>query len=184
MVRRVDSPDDDVEHPPSRRRFLGWLTAGFGAAIAAVVGGPPLVAALSPIRRHGADFAFVPVASLDSLEIGVPRRFPVVTDAIDAWEKRPRERVGSVWLIRKADGTLSAFSATCPHAGCQVDLSPKGAAAGFLCPCHGSRFTEAGARISGPTPRGLDPLETRVKKGEVSVRWVRFRMGTSNREAV
>jgi thiosulfate dehydrogenase (quinone) large subunit len=55
-------------------------------------------------------------------------------------------------LIRESSGGLSALSAICTHAGCEV-----GYAGGVLtCPCHGSEFSATtGAVIRGPA---ISPL--------------------------
>ena len=47
-----------------------------------------------------------------------------------------------------------ALSAICPHLGCQVEPSP----AGFVCPCHASRFDAAGVLLGGPAQQALSKL--------------------------
>ncbi len=47
---------------------------------------------------------------------------------------------------------LYAINATCTHLGCLVKQS----AAGFDCPCHGSRFTAAGTVTNGPATQPLN----------------------------
>lgn len=56
----------------------------------------------------------------------------------------------SVALFRDEDG-IYAVSTICTHLGCVV----KAAAAGFDCPCHGSRFAVDGSVVRGPAPKGL-----------------------------
>jgi len=58
-------------------------------------------------------------------------------------------------VIRQSDGTLTALSAICTHAGCEVAYQ-----GGVLyCPCHGSRFNATtGAVIQGPA---VSPLAKR-----------------------
>lgn len=91
----------------------------------------------------------------------------------------PDRRLGAVWLIRRGEAahTLQALSAVCPHLGCLIDRQGDG----FNCPCHVSAFTAEGRALDGPSPRGMDPLEVRVRDGNVMVKWVRFRLGTSDR---
>jgi Rieske Fe-S protein len=54
----------------------------------------------------------------------------------------------------------------------------------FSCPCHTSRFALSGAAESGPSPRAMDALETRVQDGWVEVDFRRFRQGIAEREEV
>jgi nitrite reductase/ring-hydroxylating ferredoxin subunit len=56
----------------------------------------------------------------------------------------------SVALFRDAQGVW-AVSTVCTHLGCIV----KTHAAGFECPCHGSRFTADGVVEKGPAPKAL-----------------------------
>jgi rieske iron-sulfur protein len=70
---------------------------------------------------------------------------------------------------RAADGVV-AYSAICPHTGCEVvnwsaDLQI------LECPCHNSQYDpKAGARvIGGPSPRGLAALPLRITDGTLAV---------------
>jgi rieske iron-sulfur protein len=72
-------------------------------------------------------------------------------------------------LERSADGVV-AYSAICPHAGCEVD--------GWLaeqrileCPCHNSRYDprDAAAIIDGPTTRALAALPLKTVDGKLTV---------------
>ena len=68
----------------------------------------------------------------------------------------------------------------CPHLGCSVNVAPE-ASAGFACPCHTSAFEKDGKRKSGPSPRDLDALATRIEEGFVAVDFKRFRIGVSEK---
>ena len=55
-------------------------------------------------------------------------------------------------VIRQPGGQLTAFSAICPHAGCQVSYG----GGELYCPCHGSTFDPTtGAVRQGPAVTGL-----------------------------
>jgi rieske iron-sulfur protein len=71
----------------------------------------------------------------------------------------------------RAAGGVLAYSAICPHTGCEVVnwLADKQV---LDCPCHNSEYDpKAGARvISGPSPRGLAALPLRITDdGKLSV---------------
>jgi Rieske Fe-S protein len=70
----------------------------------------------------------------------------------------------SVAIIRDGSG-LYAVSTICTHLGCVI----KPAAAGFECPCHGSRFALNGDVVKGPAPRALDWLKVTVADGAVTI---------------
>ena len=70
----------------------------------------------------------------------------------------PPER--AVAVFRDAEGVY-AISTICTHLGCVV----KPGAAGFECPCHGSRFKPDGAVAKGPAPRPLSWLKVSAADG-------------------
>jgi cytochrome b6-f complex iron-sulfur subunit len=65
----------------------------------------------------------------------------------------------------KAGGYL-ALARKCPHLGCTIpyrdDYSFSDPASGqqvqgwYLCPCHGSTYSDSGRRVFGPAPRSMD----------------------------
>jgi len=169
-----------------RRGFLTGLAAiacGGLATLPAVVAG--LWTTLDPLRRRGAAAAFLPVTDLASVpDDGIPRRFPVVADRVDAWTGFAAEPIGAVYLRRTpGSATVEALSATCPHAGCFVEIEPQERC--FRCPCHNSRFAVDGGIVPpSPSPRPMDGLECRVEKnGAVAVKWQNFYTGIAEQVA-
>ncbi|MBI5512638.1 MAG: Rieske 2Fe-2S domain-containing protein [Deltaproteobacteria bacterium] len=163
-----------------RRTVLKVLatTGAAGVAAAAVVPAAGLV--LAPSRAPPPPEAgWVTLCRLDALEPSRPRKFPVTGIESDAWTVAPERRLGAVWLQREGD-QVRALSEVCPHLGCGTELSGDH----FECPCHDSSFALDGRCLSGPSPRGLDPLEVRVADGRVSVRFRRFEQGVPERRPV
>jgi thiosulfate dehydrogenase (quinone) large subunit len=67
-------------------------------------------------------------------------------------------------LIRDSDGSLRAFSAICPHAGCTVGYQ----GGEIVCPCHGGTFSaQTGAVEAGPPPSGLAPRKVIEQGGKI-----------------
>ena len=60
-------------------------------------------------------------------------------------------------IYRDQLGTVSAFSAVCPHMGCIVHWN--NAEESWDCPCHGSRFNVCGEVIEGPAYKALEKKE-------------------------
>ena len=163
-----------------RRGFLKKAAAVVLGGIATLVPfGAGLAVWLDPLRRKSAVGTSVPVASLSALpEDGVPRKFPVISSRVDAWNKSAAAAVGAVYLRREKGKPVQAFNVACPHAGCFVDFVA--ARNGYLCPCHNSTFALDGLinDPDSPAPRGLDTLEVEVRKdGEIWVKFQEYRAG-------
>lgn len=62
-------------------------------------------------------------------------------------------------VYRDYDNSLSAFSAVCPHLGCIVQWNNDEKT--FDCPCHGSRFTNEGIVVNGPSKTDLKKIRLR-----------------------
>lgn len=203
----AETPRDNASTPDRepRRDF-------FSAAMAVIVGGlagiPSLLAGLfvfldpllrsnkKPVlhRDSGGDDdleGYVRVGSLAGVPAdGIPRRFPVIDDKIDAWNFSPDEPIGAVYLVRQPspaeDGqALSVFHSTCPHAGCSVSYrhSADASQAAFHCPCHNSAFNIDGSKrnlpgAENPSPRDLDSLKVKVDdNGDIWIRYVDYYTG-------
>ncbi len=54
----------------------------------------------------------------------------------------------------------------------------------FICPCHTAVFALDGARISGPAPRAMDDLESKIDNGMLKVRYQYFRQLISKKEVL
>lgn len=165
-----------------RRTILKVLTSVLGTGAAAAIAGPALQAVLSPLGKVtvSGSGGWVPVCNLEAVpEDGAPVNVQVVVaEPKDAWTKMPPTTVGAVFLMKKA-GKVVAYSTVCPHLGCGIDYQP--AASQFACPCHESAFDADGKVAAGPSPRGMDELETEIKDGAVHVRFVKFKIGSAEK---
>ncbi|MGA2393922.1 MAG: ubiquinol-cytochrome c reductase iron-sulfur subunit [Candidatus Lustribacter sp.] len=71
---------------------------------------------------------------------------------------------------------FTIFSPICPHLGCRyswVQAQNK-----FVCPCHGSEYSNIGTHLAGPAPRGLDPLPLRDLNGKAELTWIEYKQDT------
>ena len=66
--------------------------------------------------------------------------------------------VQGVIVALSTNSTYLAVSSACPHEGVQVQF--QSSQNQFICTAHNSVFTSTGARVSGPTPRGLTQYKT------------------------
>ena len=171
-----DSPSSpgDGQPRPARRTVTLAVIVG-SCAIAAATAIPAAAFVAAPIGSKGNAGRWVRTIRFDQLVEGEPKRVAIVDDRRDAWTIERGVELGSVWVVRQGDN-VTAFSAVCPHLGCSVNVAP-GSGAGFACPCHTSAFEKDGKRKSGPAPRDLDSLGTRIEEGFVAIDFKRFRTG-------
>lgn len=67
-------------------------------------------------------------------------------------------------LIRGSDGSLTAFSAVCTHAGCEVGYQ----GGEIVCPCHGAVYNAQSGQVeAGPAPTGLAPKQVVEQGGQI-----------------
>ena len=176
------------EMPPTDRR--GFFKKALAVVIGAVIGLVPALAGLmvllDPVRRKAVAGAAVKVTTLEALpNDGVPRKFSVLANLADAWNKYPNVPIGAVYLRRTDGDKVEALNVVCPHAGCFVDFSAE--RGNFLCPCHHSSFKVDGQidDPSSPSPRGLDTLTVEVRDGgEVWVTFQNFEAGRPDKVPV
>ncbi|MDA7627907.1 Rieske 2Fe-2S domain-containing protein [Verrucomicrobia bacterium] len=74
---------------------------------------------------------------------------------------QPDGTLHPILINRLEDDSLIVLSAECPHASCAVRTFSKTSNT-HSCPCHSSRFRLDGSRISGPSPFGLDRLDSEI----------------------
>lgn len=169
----IADSSDDQPRPPRRVVTLAIVVGSCAIAAATAIPAAAFVAA--PVGSKGNAGRWVRTLRLEALVEGQPKRVAIIDDRRDAWTVERGVELGSVWLVKNGD-KITAFSAVCPHLGCSVNVAAL-AGEGFACPCHTSAFEKDGSRKSGPAPRGLDVLATRIEEGFVAVDFKRFRIG-------
>lgn len=154
---------DDLQ--PQRRSFLRWAVHGLGAVFAAVLGFPAIMYLIDARNRPPRESAMRRVARLSELKVGEPKEVVIRETRQDAWTLHPDIEIGRVWLVRRENNDVDAFTTICPHLGCSINFS----GSHFLCPCHGGQFELSGERTSPrPVPRDMDLLEKQVVRDPAS----------------
>lgn len=163
----------------NRRSFFGALVAIGSAAMGAIFAIPVLRYALYPLYASASGTEWSDVGEVGEF---ADSKAPVLKTITFAQRDSWREVVSSqsVYVNRTADGQFIVLSAICPHLGCSVSWQKTQNE--FVCPCHGGRFTPDGKHISGPPPRPMDGLSTRVKDGKLQVDFEFFRSNLPNQE--
>lgn len=154
---------DEAQLNRSRRSFLGLLPLGVLAGVVASIGGAAF-RFLRP-RLSAPSEQWVDVASLSELKGPQPVAKKIATEQISGWAVATEEH--SVFVLPEKNNQV--LSTICPHAGCEVSWEQS--TNRFACPCHDSYFGADGARLSGPSPRALDALPTRVQDGKLQVQY-------------
>ena len=144
---------------PTRRSLLLLVPLGVFASIAGAA-----FRFLRP-RISAVSDRWLDVAPLNEIGGSQPVGRKVVAEHIAGWAITTEEHTVFV-LPAKSNQVVSAI---CPHEGCEVLWNSQRNQ--FSCPCHESYFAADGARISGPAPRGLDPLPSRVQDGKLQVQY-------------
>jgi len=104
---------------------------------------------------------WVKVGAITELSSGEVHQAIYTVSQKDAW--RTDEQKGSVYAYTEDGSNFVVLSATCSHLGCNVQWD--GEAKQFYCPCHSGFFNRNGDVISGPPPRPLARLETKIEDG-------------------
>ena len=169
--------------PMSRRDILAAATALGASVLDTAVVAPAAAEPADERPKEGDHLVATNAASPDGLS---PNDIsaPVIAWPVDPEARiiRNGSRLNKVLLVRLDPATLAgatreraadgvvAYSAICPHAGCEVD--------GWIdeqkileCPCHNSKYNprEGAAIIEGPTTRGLAALPLKVVDGKLVV---------------
>ena len=147
----------------SRRSFLELLPLGVLAGVFASIGGAAF-RFLRP-RVMAASEQWLDVAAVTDLSGPQPVVKKVVAEQVSGWAVTLEEH--NVFVLPAKNNQV--VSPVCPHAGCEVLWEQ--AANRFSCPCHESYFAADGSRISGPSPRGLDALPSRVQGGKLQAQY-------------
>ena len=186
MSQPID-PHDSVSQLPAglpsegRRSFLAALLGVGSVFVAGLLSVPLIRFALFPLLRRTTeikDSAVGDVKSFSSLTDPVMRTIQI--EQLDGWRKAVSEK--AVYVSKDSQGRLCVLSSICPHLGCTVPWNKEKSQ--FICPCHGAVYAPDGSRISGPSLRGMDALETSVHDGQLLVRFQYFRQLAADKEVV
>jgi thiosulfate dehydrogenase [quinone] large subunit len=151
-VRRRGRIVVPVAGEPLTRRAALAQALGFTAAATGAIAGISLLARGAVPARAVASKAAAGTAVAESASLAAGNTLTVTANGATAL------------VIRGADGGLTAFSAVCTHAGCDVIWRD----GEIRCPCHHARFDPAtGEPTKGPARMPLAPLEVVERDGKI-----------------
>jgi menaquinol-cytochrome c reductase iron-sulfur subunit len=186
-----EQPAHPAAHPAAvgpvalstRRSFFGVLVGSISAVVGAMMAVPLVRFALHPVLHGGGGADWFALGSPEELAAAAaaePLRAEVSFRRVDGWRATTVKQ--TVWVTRGATGGLLVLSATCPHLGCVAVWH--GDRGRFVCPCHNGNFDRHGEVLSGPPPRGLDPLPVKVEGGKLWVKYRYYRQLVRDREVI
>ena len=180
-------PEQAQTSPPpgpsleARRSFLGVLLGLGSFCVGALLAVPLIRFALFPLLRQSTELKSSAIGNVSEFSsLTEPAMRTIQIEQVDGWRKAVSEK--AIYVTKDSQGQLQVLSSICPHLGCTVpwDADRKK----FVCACHNSIFSPDGARISGPSLRGMDTLETSVEDGQLLVKFQYFRQLVSDKEVV
>jgi menaquinol-cytochrome c reductase iron-sulfur subunit len=148
----------------SRRDVLRYGLWGIGACVGAVLGVPVVGYFISPALKE-VEAAWVPIASVKDIPKNKPVAVEYVERTKDGWVRVEDRK--SAWVVTEDGENFTVFDPRCTHLGCAYNW--KEDKQQFLCPCHTATFDIKGNVVSGPPPRPLDRLATKVNGGVLYV---------------
>ena len=163
MADKAHEPDG--ARAVSRRELISTIGFWTATSAAAAVLGIPSARFAAGNSLEQPQEHWVPIGPPDKL---APNDFTRVVYEFrmkDAWREVLKQGLIYVRPVRRAgdSGEFLALSAVCTHLGCNVRW--REGESRFACPCHAGFYDANGNVISGPPPRPLRRLETRVKDG-------------------
>jgi len=171
----------NIKTTTGRRTFLGWLLGLGTVAVGTALSVPLVRFALHPLTGAATETEWAELGSVDELTaVTAPKKMVITVNQIDGWRKVVLEK--SVYIVKGADNKLKVLTAICPHLGCSVRYNEQDK--NFACPCHKGVFDPSGKLISGPPPRNLDELDSRIAEGKLQVRYQSFRQLVPMKEVI
>jgi Rieske Fe-S protein len=160
---------DDEEQPAqtiSRRRFLeagAWACAGVAGLTLAGISSRFIVGnAMESVAPQ-----WVEVGEVANLIAGQMNQATFSLSEKDAW--RTVDHKGVVYAFSEDGADYVVLDGTCTHLGCNVHWEADSNQ--FYCPCHSGYFSRNGDVISGPPPKSLMRLPTKIEED------IRFPLG-------
>ena len=177
----TDGPAAPGSSLENRRSFLAALMGVGSVFVGGLLSVPLIRFALFPLLRRTTELKSSPVGAVSEFSsLSEPVMRTIQIEQVDGWRKAVSEK--AVYITKDQQGKLRVLTSVCPHLGCTVPWNKEKNE--FMCPCHGATFSPDGTRVSGPSQRGMDTLETSVQDGQLLVRFQYFRQLVSDKEVI
>ncbi len=147
-----------------RRKWLAVLIQGGSAVMAAVVGIPALLSAISPGWRSRPGGQWRTTGRLADFPLGTVQPAVVKVGRGD-WAQTLESK--TVYVYRLTDDQVVVYSRNCTDLSCPLVFDAGSEC--FFCPCHGGIFGKDGKPMAGPPSKPLYRYVTRIRDGELEI---------------
>ena len=181
MKEKICIEETKLHTTKGRRDFLKICSVVLSSLIGIAYAVPLIRTFISPGLKETVfgSTGLLELGSISDYQVDVPKKVKIKDTKVDAWTKFPPTEIGAVWIIMDKNKEFTVFTSICPHLGCGINWDENSGK--FICPCHDSFFDIEGRVLSGPSPRGMDTLETEIKDGKIFVKYQKMRLGVSEK---
>jgi menaquinol-cytochrome c reductase iron-sulfur subunit len=169
--------EDGLSTPVGTRRSFFVKTTVFLSSVIGLSLAVPFVGYLVAPALRQRKPTWVAVAKTEELPEEEPKSLDYTLTFKDGWQEKQATK--AVWAVKQADGEVTVFSPICPHLGCGYRWDKQDRL--FKCPCHRSVFDIQGTVKSGPAPRPLDTLPSKIENGDLLVQYQEFKSGLAKK---
>jgi Rieske Fe-S protein len=168
----------------SRRTFFKSASIGIGSALTIVLGYPLITSIVSKSKAFAAK-VFSNLGPVNSIRNSFipseqPTRLNFSNTVQDAFISKINPE--QVWVVKKSPKNIKVYSPVCPHLGCRYNWDEERKQ--FICPCHNSVYSIDGKVVSGPAPRGLDELSSKIENQNLYVKYEEFQVGIPQKTVI
>jgi cytochrome b6-f complex iron-sulfur subunit len=137
----------------SRRRLLNWLLGSSLGLLTALFGATFLRFIWPTSATTGVTFSNRTVIPLLDIPVGQAKTIQ--------YQGRPS------LVIHAGEAEVITLSAVCPHLGCIVYWDQGEQV--VVCPCHAAKFDNRGNVLSGPSPKPLSSVQTKIEGDQIVI---------------
>ena len=157
--------NDSPKGKMTRRDFMKAAIISIGGVIGASIGLPAIGYVVGPALKQDAA-TWIRLGPASKVELNNPTLFKTTVETQTGWINSQEEI--SAYVLTENGQDFVAMSNICPPRGCRVRWIAEDGK--YHCPCHNGVFARDGSVVSGPPPRPLDHLETKVEDGILYVK--------------
>ncbi|MFQ5641143.1 MAG: ubiquinol-cytochrome c reductase iron-sulfur subunit [bacterium] len=150
-----------------RRGFLKIAIGFFNGLIALLLAVPGLGYLLTPVFRKGRS-TWVEIGAVKNFDASTPQKAVFTYTSESGYTLKEKSRF--VWVTTNDLGEVTVLSAVCSHTGCNVAWQSDEEK--FVCPCHEGRYDIDGQVLSGPPPKQLTKLPTKIENGQIFIQMI------------